>query len=77
MGVKVKVNVPALEVFTKEGAHVPEIGGVLVELAASVGAAPPWHTAAIGLKVGSCGALITTSVVAGVDEQPLAVMTSV
>ena len=51
-GVKVYTVVPAVEVLTVAGFHVPVIAGVFVELVGNTGAVPFWQILATGAKVG-------------------------
>ena len=51
-GVKVKICVPGVAVLIVDGLHVPGTGGVLVDVAGSVGAGDPSQIEAIGLKAG-------------------------
>ena len=58
------VVVPTVPVLIVVGFHVPEIAGVLVELAGRAGAAEPWHSGPIGANVGVMVLVTTISIVA-------------
>lgn len=55
-GVKVKVNVPGVDVLIVAGFHVPEIP--LVDVVGNTGAVLFWQISAIGLNKGVAGATI-------------------